>query len=146
MVKGEAAPPHPVQLVRVSAVNVSCQRRKRRAADPGEANAFLGAPRLASFSPGGALFDCDFQARLIVPTGDDEVWEARLHIRGEFSSAVQLKRTQAAFFAGTSALFVMLPIARADLIQLASLANVQAPTLPLVVRPPQQVDDRSDRP
>jgi hypothetical protein len=79
---------------------------------------------------------CEFRTLLTVPVSDEAVWEARVVLRGQFVCNQALKRSQALLFTNESALWVMLPFARAQVMQLASLAGVDAPPLPLVIRPP----------
>jgi hypothetical protein len=136
MAQRDQPPAHPVQLASILATSLHCQNRRRRETDLGEPQAFLGDPRLVSFASDGMALECEFRTILIVPVRDEAVWEARVVLRGQFVCTQALKRSQAVFFANTSALWVMLPFARAQVMQLASLAGVDAPPLPLVIRPP----------
>jgi hypothetical protein len=90
---------------------------------------------LVSFSRDGLRLVCEFRTGLTLPLDEGRVWQARITLRGEFVCSEPLKRSQGLFFAATSALFVMLPFARTNLMLLASLADVKAPPLPLVIRP-----------
>jgi hypothetical protein len=137
MPEGATLPEHPVRLVAVSAVAITARVRRPRASDPSEWSWDAEQPRIASFSGDGLRFTCRFRTRACVPLQEGRVWDASLTLLGEFASAEALKRAQGTFFAATSALFVLIPFARAYLMQLGAVAGVEAPPLPLVVRPPQ---------
>ncbi len=136
MVQRDRPPAHPVQLASILATSVHCQHRRRRDSDASGPQALLGDPRLVAFADDGMALSCELRTILVVPTGDEEVWEAKVVLRGQFVCSQTLKRSQAVFFASASALWVMLPFARAQVMQLASVAGVDAPPLPLVIRPP----------
>jgi hypothetical protein len=136
MAEGDRPQPHPVQLAAVTATAVDCRHRRRRDTDPESLAWEIGDPRLVSFSRDGLRFACQFRAGVTLSLETGEVWQARITLRGDFVSSAQLKRRDGLFFAASSAVFVLLPFARAYLMQISSLADVKAPPLPLVIRPP----------
>lgn len=135
MPEGAKPPEHPVRLVYISATNVTSRVRRKRESDPTEWDWDADQPRLVSFSADGQRFACSFQTSLVLPLADDRIWESRLRVLGEFASREPLRRSQGSFFAASSAMFVLLPFARSYFMELGHIAGVEAPPLPLVVRP-----------
>jgi hypothetical protein len=84
----------------------------------------------------GRALVLSLSARLTVRISPDEVWEARVELLGRFSSSLELTSDDGEYFASSSGLYVLWPFARADIDALARLAGVQAPPLPLLIRPP----------
>lgn len=91
--------------------------------------------QLAGMATDGLSLTVHLRASLFVRLADDEAWSARALLVGEFSSSVPLSEADADYFARSSGLYVLWPFARAQLDQLARLAGVDAPQLPLIVRP-----------
>jgi hypothetical protein len=91
--------------------------------------------RLVSLAEDGRSFAIEVQAKVEVPLVDDEVWAASIRLMATFVSDVVLRRTDARAFANASGVFLVWPYARTYLNELARVAGVTAPLLPLVTRP-----------
>jgi hypothetical protein len=111
------------------------RHRPRRESDPTEPRISVRNATLQGLSADGLVLSCELRTSMLVPTGAESTWDARVVMVGSFQCVRQLSDEEAAFFSRTSGLFVMWPFARATLDALARFASVSAPQLPLLVRP-----------
>lgn len=93
--------------------------------------------RLVNIAEDGRSFTIEVQAKVEVPLVDDEVWAATIRLTATFVSDVVVRRYDARAFANASGVFLVWPYARTYLNELARIAGVTAPLLPLVSRPPE---------
>lgn len=83
----------------------------------------------------GRSFSIEVRVQVSVPLVDDQAWDADLRIDAKFLSDVKLTRRLALAFTNASGVFLVWPFARSYLSDLARMAEVKAPILPLVWRP-----------
>jgi hypothetical protein len=127
---------HPIQAVDIRIDSIIAKRRHRRAneAEAG-ADAYSPNPRLINFADDRKSFGVVVVVRVVVPLVEDEVWAASITLVATFTSDVRLRLSDARAFARMSGLFLIWPYARTHLTELARMAGVSAPLLPLLTRP-----------
>lgn len=127
---------HPIQAIDVRADRITAVRRSR---PPGSTDiaptSHTPRVRLVTLDEDGKSFAIEVQAKVEVPLVDDEVWAASIRLTATFVSDVVLRRSDARAFANASGVFLVWPYARTYLNELARVAGVAAPLLPLVSRP-----------
>jgi hypothetical protein len=97
----------------------------------------VAIPRVAlrSASEDRSAFDCSARAVVRMPTSEG-VWRADVSVRGSFvTEPGTVSKAQLRYFVATSALYLLWPYARVYVTQVALLAGVSGPPLPLIVRP-----------
>jgi hypothetical protein len=124
----------PIQAVEIRADAVQATRRRRRA-NEAEADAiYRPSVRLLALGDDHRSFEIEVTVRAVVPLVGDNVWAARIVIVSAFASEVNVSRRLALDFARQSGLFLVWPYARTHLTELARMAGVSAPLLPLLLR------------
>jgi hypothetical protein len=127
---------HPIQAVEIRVDSVVAKRRQRRKTEAeADADAYASSVRLVDFSEDHRAFGVAVKVGVVVPLVDDQVWAASIDLVARFTSEVVLKRSDALAFAQMSGLFLVWPYARTHLTELARMAGVSAPLLPLLTRP-----------
>jgi hypothetical protein len=133
---------HPIQAVDIRVDRIVAQRRSRlpdeTAVTP---DTYLPRVELLRRGDDGFSFTISVETRVVVPLVDDMVWAASLRILTEFVSDVEVSEQEAELFARLSGLFLVWPYARTHMTELARMAGVPAPVLPLLSRP-EAVDAR----
>jgi hypothetical protein len=125
----------PIQAVEIRSDVIEAARRRRRVSEAAAgADAYRPSVRLVRFAEDRRAFDVQVIVRVVVPLVEDEVWAARIVILATFASEVDLTRQVARNFARLSGLFLVWPYARTYLTELARMAGVSAPPLPLLLR------------
>ena len=132
---------HPIQAVDIRVEGAHAERRARRPNEAPLTTATTSLPRarLVDFGEDGGSFSIEVRVRVRVPLVDEAVWVASLRLVASFVSAVEIRRVDAQEFARMSGMFLVWPYARTYLTELAQLAGVTAPLLPLLTRPGQVV-------
>ena len=126
----------PIQVVEIRSDELHASRRRRRPSEAESgANAYRPSVRLIRLSEDGRSFEIAVVVRVVVPLVEDEVWAARIRLVAIFASDVDVTRGLALAFARQSGLFLVWPYARTHLTELARMAGVSAPLLPLLLRP-----------
>jgi len=127
---------HPIQAleIRVDAIRTT---RRRRAPAESDFTAASHPPRvrLRTLADDGLSFVIEVRAQVLVPLLEDEVWAAELGLVATFVSETHLRRVDVQSFTQLSGVFLVWPYARAYLTELARMAGVTAPLLPLFYRP-----------
>ena len=125
---------HPVQLVDVWLDSSRTERKPTRDGDPEGPTVGIPTVRLRSSTPERDGFICALTASMTLGV-DGETWRASAVVCGSFVSR-PLKPTELRHFVRAAALYVMWPYARIFMDQLARMARVAGPALPLFVRAP----------
>lgn len=84
---------------------------------------------------GALAFDCRVVVRIRIPAAEQEVFDGLVELVGRFVAVAEVDAARASRFASASALYLLWPYARAILDEAARRSGVEAPPLPLLVRP-----------
>lgn len=126
---------HPLQLTRVAAVRSLTYRRPKREGDPDEPQ-FASSRPIAIGLGEGETFRARVRISVDIPVLGTELFHAEVRLEADFvntgGSAISVSTFRE--FARRQLMYLVWPFARAYIDQLATMAGVGIPPLPLIIR------------
>ena len=130
----EAMQPYPIQLSDVWLQSIRLVRRAIRPDDDVETPTITRSP-VRSHRRAASPTECSLRVEIIAPVYEGEVLHLRMTVRARVNGDQDAPRGLVSYFYREQAFFLLWPFARSQFDQLARLAGVQLPPLPLLSVP-----------
>ena len=128
---------HPFQLTNVHAARLEASRRPTRTGDSEEPTFGYRGPTGIVHVAGEVGFQCTVRIQVDIPVLGEEIFHGAVTLVAFFVTADEqrIAISNARAFARAQALYIVWPFARAYLDQLAMMAGVGVPPIPLLLVP-----------